>query len=218
MVKSLLAASGLAGMLAFATTAPAMATVMLNVGGTLITDNGAGDSNPAIGQITNIAAPIGFTTSINTGTTTSTPSIDLSSVNVTSSSAATLVVKFTETGLTQPAGLNKWLSQFSGNWNGGSAKVELKTYLDTSNTAFGTTTLLGDLISTATPFSSSVLTSAGGAVPFSLTEVLTITAGAANEHFSLDGSLHAVPEPASMAILGASMVGLSVVRRRKSKV
>jgi hypothetical protein len=195
-----------------------MATVMLNVGGTLITDNGVGDLNPAIGQISNVAAPSGFTTSINTGTTTSTPSIDLSSVNITSTSAATLVVKFTETGLTQPAGLSKWLSQFTGNWNGGSATVELKTYLDTGNTAFGTTTLLGDLTSAATPFSSSVLTSAGGAVPFSLTEVLTITAGAAGEHFSLDGSISAVPEPASLAILGASMVGLSVVRRRKSKV
>src|SRR5215475_2264797 len=109
----------------------------MKVGGTTITDNGPLDVNPLVGQITNIAAPPAFVLTINSGTTTPSPSIDISSVDITSSAPATLVVSFTETDLTavNPA---SWLTQFTGSWTGGAASVELQTYVDTSNTAFGT--------------------------------------------------------------------------------
>ena len=216
-MKSLLAATALAGFVTLA-TAPAHATVIMMVGGTTITDNGSGDSNPALGQIVNIAASPGFTATINVGTTTSLPSMDLSSVDITSTAAATLVVKLTETGLTSPVGLRNWLTQFSGNWNGGLASVELQTYIDTGNNPFGTGTALADLTGTGTPFALSSSFNAGGSTPYSITEVLTITAGAAGEHFSLDGSLTDAPEPASIGLVGVALVGLGLVRRRKSKV
>jgi PEP-CTERM motif len=216
-MKSLWTATALAGFVTLAAV-PADATVLMMVGGTTITDNGAGDADPALGQIVNIAAPPGFTATINVGTTTSLPSMDLSSADITSTAAASLVVKLTETGLTNPAGLASWLTQFSGNWNGGSASVRLQTYIDTGNNPFGTGTALADLTGTSTPFALSSFVSAGGGSPFSITEVLTISAGAAGEHFSLDGSLTDAPEPTSIGLIGVALAGLGLVRRRKSKV
>lgn len=193
---------------------PAGAAVTLNVGGTIINDNGPGDVDPLVGEITNIMSPPGFSVSINTGTTTAKPSIDLSSVDIVSSAPATLVVMFTETGLSA-AGAERWLTQFGSSWSGGTATVELQTYLDTANQAFGKGTPLSDLTSLTTPFALSGVTVAGGGL-FSLTEVLTITANAAGEHFSLDGMLVDAPEPASLGLLGVGLaaLGLRGLRRR----
>ena len=54
MIKSFLTAAAVAGLAAF-TAASAQATVFLKVGATTITDNGAGDLDPTLGQIVNIA-------------------------------------------------------------------------------------------------------------------------------------------------------------------
>jgi hypothetical protein len=214
MTKSLLAAFAVAGAVAVATM-PARAAVTLMVNSTTIADNGVGDLDPAIGRINNTSSPAGFAGfAISIGTTSSTPSIDLHSIDLTSSSAATVVVKFTETDLSGPA---NWLTQFSGSWVGGSATVRLQTYLDPSNTAFGTGVTLGDLAASSTPFALSATAASGFGGLFSVTEVLTITAGAAGELFSLDGQLSDAPEPASIALIGVGLTGLAWFRRRNSR-
>ena len=217
MTKPFLAAFAVAGAVACATV-PAQAAVTLKVNSTTIADNGAGDLDPALGQINNTTFPVGFAGphgfAINIGTTSSTPSIDLASVDVTSTAAATVVVMFTETDLSGPA---NWLTQFTGSWTGGSASVRLQTYLDPGNTPFGTGLSLGDLTAAGTPFALSTTAASGFGGLFSVTEVLTITAGAAGEHFSLDGQLSDAPEPASIALLGVGLTGLAWLRRRNAR-
>ncbi|HME27058.1 MAG TPA: PEP-CTERM sorting domain-containing protein [Acetobacteraceae bacterium] len=212
-----MAATAVAGFASIAAT-PAQAAVILMVGPTTITDNGPGDLNAALGQITSIDTPVDFTMTINTGTTTSIPSMDLSSTDITSTAAGSLVVQLTETGLTKSSPVTHWVTQFSGSWVGGAASAELQTYMDPSNTPFGQATPLTDLIGTSTPFALSFATNAGGGGPFSITEVLTINAQAAGETFSLDGSMADAPEPTSVGLVGAGLVGLAWVRRRKRKV
>ena len=216
MIKSFLTAAAVAGLAAF-TASSAQATVLLKIGATTITDNGVGDLDPTLGQIVNIAAPLGFTTAINVGTTTTLPSLDLASVDITSTSSAVVVIYLTETDLTKPAVAASWLTQFSGNWSLGAASVEVQTYFDAGNAPFGTTTLLADLTATSTPFALSSTIFAGGGTPFSITEVLTITAGGAGQHFSLDASLIDAPEPASFGLVAAGLVGLAWVRRRSPR-
>jgi hypothetical protein len=210
MTKSLLAAIAVAGATAFA-AAPTRAAVILQVNGTTITDNGAGDIDLALGEIISTTTGPGFSTTINVGTTTSTPLIDLNST-VISSAAGTLVIKFTETGLTGTAPAN-WQTQFGSSWTPGSASVRLQTYLDPSNTPFGTAVALADLTSASSPFGLNAIKNAGGVGPFSVTEVLTIHASAARQHFSLDGQVSDAPEPSSIAIAGVALAGLTWLRR-----
>ena len=158
-----------------------------------------------------------FTSAVEIGTTTATPSIDLASVDVSSSAGGTLVVTFSANGFTTFTGAANWLSQFSGNIIFGSATVTQQTYLDSTNTLLGTDTPLGTLTSSATPFGLSSVADATTSGPFAITEMFTITTpGAAS--VSLDGSVVDAPEPASLALLGAGMLGLAAFSRRKSGV
>ena len=217
-MKSLLpSALTVAVSLAALAAPPAEATVILKVGSATITDNGVGDLDPAVGQITSISAPPGFSSSIDVGTSTAIPSLDLSSVDISSTTPTTVVVYLTETNLTKPVPTTTWLTQFSGNWAGGAASVRLQTYFDPSNTAFGTTNLLADLNATSSPFALSSALLANVTTPYAITEVLTITAHGAREHFSLDATLSDAPEPASIALVGVGITSLAWLRRRKSE-
>lgn len=154
-----------------------------------------------------------FSLTWDVGAATQTPALDLSSLDIDSQSGGTLVITLSASGFTTPLGAANWMSQFSGNFNG-SGTMELQTYLDTSDTLLGTGTLLSTLTSAGTPFGISNVTSASTNGSFALTEVMTIsTNGAAL--ISLDGSIAYVPEPASMALLGAGLIATGVVSRRR---
>jgi hypothetical protein len=158
-----------------------------------------------------------FTSAVEIGTMTAMPSIDLASVDVSSSAGGTLVVTFSANDFTAAAGAANWLSQFSGNIIFGSATVTQQTYLDSTDTLLGTGTPLGTLTASATPFGLSGVADATMSGPFAITEIFTITTpGAAS--VSLDGSVVYAPEPASLALLGAGMLGLAAFSRRKGKV
>jgi hypothetical protein len=153
---------------------------------------------------------------VNTGTATSAPALDLSSVDISSSAGGTLVITLSADGYMAPVGSAGWLTQFSGNFISGAATVTLQTYLDNSNTLLATTTLLSTLTATTTPFALSEFVGATTVSPYALTEVLTITTtGAA--HVSLDASLTDAPEPASLAILGSALAGLGTLARRRKR-
>jgi hypothetical protein len=183
----------------------------LQSGGNIYTQSSGG------GPLTVVQTIGNFTSAVEIGTTTATPSIDLASVDVSSSAGGTLVVTFSANDFTTSTGAANWLSQFSGNIIFGSATVTQQTYLDSTNTLLGTDTPLGTLSSSITPFGLSDVAEATISGPFAITEIFTITTlGAAQ--VSLDGSVVYAPEPASLALLGAGMLGLAAFSRRKGTV
>lgn len=122
-------------------------------------------------------------------------SIDLSSVNLSTSTSGTLTLIASATGLTSPLGLSGFVSQFSGTIPFGSnvASASLKTYISNTNTMFGTDTLLDTLSTSGAPFALAGSGATTTVDPFALTLVETVTT-TGSALLSLDASAAVAPE------------------------
>jgi hypothetical protein len=153
------------------------------------------------------------------------PSPDLSTntESVTSNSAVggTIKILVTQVGLTIPSGPFTFSNTLGlNNLIGPGVTSTNSTYADTANGAYAQTLLLGSLTGvsgasvsngtgTTTPFPGSAL--------FSETDVLDATFSAANQDLSSNNQLVNIPEPISLSLFGASLVGLGLARRRKNR-
>jgi hypothetical protein len=143
------------------------------------------------------------------------PELDLNSLNLSSSGAATTVnVWLTDTDFTAKSAAVGLVAAIGGTTSG---TISYRTFYDSSNTAFGTAneiTSVGPLgglafASTASDFFSS-------ATSYSLTLLVSITHGAGgsgNKVSSFDAAVK-VPEPSSLLLLGAGLLAVGFAVRR----
>lgn len=156
-----------------------------------------------------------FTTSISIGAgfpavgSPAAPVLDLTTLDLTTGTAGgTLTVSLSETGFTTKTAATLFLSSITGVYNNSSAVMS--TYFDTTNTPFGTGSLLsGGLANNQTGVAS--VPSISG--PYSLTEILVITAGR-NSLTSIDAAVIDAPEPTSLSLFGAALLALAAIGRR----
>ena len=183
----------------------------------VINDNQAGDLNSQSNMITFLGSVGVWGINVSTGAGSPPLSIgnmDISTLDTnTSTSASTLTISFTQTGLTEPVGFEGSQLSIGGTGDSGST-VQYSAYWDPDNSAFGTTDLLG---STSSLSGSSFSTTIFGSDyvftgPYSMTEVITISDDPATTSFN---AMLQIPEPASLSICGAGLLGLAWSLRKK---
>ena len=146
--------------------------------------------------------------------------IDLLSLSLSSTAGGSLTIKMTDTDFTQAAYMGFMTTNIGGTSTG---SVNIKTYIDSTNTAFGTETLLADL-DVANFAGTSVAAFSGhesdwiytGDTPYSLTMIVTVTHDNAGDLTSFDAELRVLPEPAALALFGIGLTGLGLVSRRRA--
>lgn len=194
-----------------------------------ITDGSANDSNPLVGVITyNNQLDASSPWSINVTTGISKPNLgsdlipfmDLSSVNVSSSSGGTLTVEFSDNNF-GPLLPGSFISEIGGTSGG---TVQFQTWYDLGNTLFAKTTQAGSLSFDGTPFSGYAVTDrpADGSVSLTLQTVITHTGV---EVTSYDAAMYDstirpnVPEPSTVSLIAIGAVGglWMLKRSRKNK-
>jgi hypothetical protein len=160
-----------------------------------------------------------FTTTIDIGTgfpavgAASNPILDLTSLDLTTGTAGgTLTVSLTETGFTTTTQAQEFLSDITGVYTNSNATMS--TYFDTADTPFGTGTLLASGLLDNQQSLASVPPITG---PYSLTEIVTVTAGA-NALASIDAGIVDTPEPGTLPLLGAGLAALAMLGLRRKAV
>jgi len=230
--KLIMAAALTAGVFGAAAVSNAALILNINNGAVVVTDNGAGDSDPTVGRIANTTtSAAGYSLAITLGTSNSPGSttaglLQINSLNVENgANPAVLDIRLSDTGFTNPAGTAMTLQgSVGGTYTGGSLgnSVAFQSFADPANGQPAAAVSTPNLTFTkatpllSEPFSgSNAVAWARAAGPYSLAEHLVITLSA-NGQVQIAGATNAtaVPEPASIGLLGLGAVAALARRRR----
>jgi len=235
MLKKMLKGGTICGLLAAgAMFAPAAkAALVLNLNGTNILDNSAGDTDPTAGSITNRSNVSGFGVAItiaesNSPGTASAGLLQISNLSIENQASGTgsLTITVSDTNYTAPGSNGSPMvldSDIGGTFSKGAAvgdSVTFRSFADPANgqpaTTNGTAALTFSKATTSTTeaFSGSNQSAfTRGAGAYSLANVATITLAAGGQ-VNLSGTTTATPEPASLSLL--ALGGLLAARRRRN--
>jgi hypothetical protein len=142
--------------------------------------------------------------------------LNSNTLDVSSGTSGTLDVFVTATGNTSPTGLVNFLSSFTQNLLTQGWSVTEKSFHDSGNTAYATTTALGSFTFTASDETSlQTLAALTGSGPYSLTEEYIINAnGQGNTNSTID--LTTVPLPGALPLFASGILGFwAWTRKRK---
>ncbi len=193
-----------------------------------------GSGSSTSGQILNVNGSSSLFSTLNIGTVTGVPvypSPDLSSSTTSISTSAsfgsthTLEIDITQVGLTSPTGLVNFANTLTLNNllnapSSAGVTASYSNYVDPNDGAYAKTTSVASLTGVAKTSSSNGAGTGAyvdvGVKQYSETQVLVATFTGSNETLSTTNQMTGtpVPEPGSLAILGAAISGLAFLRRR----
>jgi LPXTG-motif cell wall-anchored protein len=195
-----------------------------------IVDNGIGDLSPDLGVV-NFSGNVGeFNVNVSTGLSTPVlgsgllPQMDLNSIDakLTGSKADVLTIQLTDTGWGPTLTPTTLTQEVGGTKSGSIASVMFNTFVDPTNTSFGTGA--GTIKGTTLTFSGSPYSGTNSfqygplSGLYSVTEVATISANAGSGSVSYDLAIAAVPEPSSLTLAGFGIVaGIGLVYRKRRR-
>lgn len=182
-----------------------------------VEDGGFGDLS-AVGGVVVFTGAVGdFDINVTTGISypalgsTTSPVLDLDSVNVSSGGTGTLTVKMTVTDFVAPLEGTAFLN--AGGTTDGT--VVFQSYVDSSNDEFGTADPTGTLgVFSNGAYSGSTFSPTSVTGPYSATIIATITHDDAQDSTTLGADYSIVPEPGSLALM---TLGVACVTRRRRR-